>query len=77
MTQQAPAAGDLLISKRADDGKFEISIVPGRPQLVISHQQDAIQQAHAFASKNGASVWMTEPNGNLVHLERPSKRRGS
>ena len=77
VTQQVPAAGDLLISKRADDGKFEISIVPGRPQFVIPHQQDAIQHAHAFASKNGASVWITDSNGNIVRVERPSKRRES
>ena len=77
MAQQAPAAGDLLISRRASDGKFEISIVPGRPQLVISQQQDAIQQAHDFASKNGASVWMTNGDGDAVRVERPRKRRAS
>jgi hypothetical protein len=75
VTQQSPAEGDLLISRRAEDGKFEISVVPRRPQLVAPTRKDAIEQAHAFAAKNGTSVWLTDSNGRTVPAPRPSGLR--
>ena len=74
MSEQSPSPGDLLISQRAGDGHFEISIVPGRPQLSIRHQHDAIAQAHAFAAQNGAAVWMTEAGGATRRVPPPQRR---
>ena len=74
MSEQSPAPGDLLISQRAGDGHFEISIVPGRPQLAIRHQHDAIKQAHAFAAQSGASVWMTGAGGSIVRVAPPTRK---
>lgn len=77
MNEQAPADGDLLISRRSTDGEFEISIVPGRPQLAVKQQHDAIRQAHAFAERNGASVWMTDAGGSIVRVRKPPTRSES
>lgn len=73
MSEQSPVPGDLLITRRAVDGLYEISIVPGRPQLTLSLQGEAVQQAQAFAERNGGSVWLVEGAG-YTQL-RPSKRK--
>ena len=75
MSEQSPAPGDLLISQRTGDGHFEISIVPGRPQVAVPHQQDAIRQAHAFARQSGASVWMTRAGGSATRVPPPTRKR--
>jgi hypothetical protein len=74
MSEQSPSPGDLLISQRAGDGHFEISIVPGRPQLSIPHQHDAVTQAHAFAAQNGAAVWMIDASGSIVRVPPPKRK---
>jgi hypothetical protein len=74
MSDQSPAPGDLLISKRNADGHFEISIVPGRPQVALAQQHDAVMQAHAFAVKSGGAVWMTNGNGSVVRLQSPKHK---
>lgn len=74
MSEQSPAPGDLLISRRASDGQFEISIVPGRPQLAIPQQHEAVKQAHAFAEKSGAAVWMKDPSGKIVRVQPPARK---
>ena len=74
MSEQSPSPGDLLISQRAGDGHFEISIVPGRPQLTIRHQHDALAQAHAFAAQNGAAVWMSNGNGAVTRVPPPKRK---
>ena len=73
MSEHSPAPGDLLITQRAVDGHFEISIVPGRPQLEIRHQHDAVKQAHAFAAQSGASVWMIGAGGSVTRLQPPKR----
>jgi hypothetical protein len=75
MTQQGPSPGDLLISRRRSDGRYEISIVPGHPQFTVEKQHEAVQQAAAFAARSGSNVWMAEPNGYV--LMRPTKRTES
>lgn len=76
MSEQSPAPGDVLISRRDGDGHFEISIVPGRPQFSLTQRHDAITQAHAFAKKSGASVWMVVAGG-YTRIQAPTKRRES
>lgn len=73
MSEQAPAPGDLLISRRAADGHFEISIVPGRPQISVAQQHEAVKRAYAYAEKNGSSVWMVDAKG-YVRLNPPKRR---
>lgn len=74
MSEQSPAPGDLLVSRRPADDHFEISIVPGRPQLAIPQQHDALKQAHAFAAKNGGAVWMLQ-NGTYIRMPPPKGAR--
>jgi hypothetical protein len=74
MSEHSPAPGDLLISQRAGDGHFEISIFPGRPQLAIRQRNDAIQQAHAFAAQNGASVWLAGAAGSIIRVPPPKPK---
>lgn len=76
MAERTPAPGDLLISRRSSDDHFEISIVPGRPQLTIRHQHEAVKQAHAYAEKNGGLVWMRQANG-YTQLPAPKRRQES
>lgn len=73
MSEHSPAPGDLLIAQRTGDGHFEISIVPGRPQLAIRHQHEAVKQAHAFAAQSGASVWMIRAGGSVTRLQPPKQ----
>lgn len=73
MSEQSPAAGDVLISRRDHDGHFEISVVPGRPQFSMAQQREAIKQAQAFARKNGASVWMAV-NGGYLRMQPPKRQ---
>lgn len=75
MAEQTPAPGDLLISRRPSDDHFEISIVPGRPQLAIRHQHEAVRQAHAYAQKNGGRVWMRLGDSFVpMPAPKPSRR---
>jgi hypothetical protein len=74
MSEQSPAPGDLLISRRPSDDHFEISVVPGRPQVAIARQHDAFSQAHAFAEKNGGTVWMLQ-GSTYLRLAPPTRRR--
>ncbi len=76
MADRTPAPGDLLISRRPSDDHFEISIVPGRPQLTIRHQHEAVQQAHAYAEKHGGIVWIRQGNG-YTQLPAPKRRQES
>lgn len=71
MAEQTPAAGDVLITKRAQDGHFEISIVPGDAQVSVGQKFEAVRHAHAFAAQIGASVWFIEPSGTYTRVERP------
>jgi hypothetical protein len=71
MVKEVPAAGDVLIAKRAADGLFEISIVPGDPQLSVNQKFEAVRHAHAFAAHTGASVWFTESSGAYMRVEKP------
>ena len=71
MAEQAPAAGDVLITKRLQDGHFEISIVPGDAQLSVRQKFEAVRHAHAFAAHSGASVWFIEPGGTYTRVEKP------
>jgi hypothetical protein len=74
MSEQSPAPGDLLVSRRPSDDHFEVSIVPGRPQLAIRHQHEALKQAHAFAEKNGGAVWMLQGSA-YIRMPPPKARR--
>jgi hypothetical protein len=71
MAEQAPATGDVLIAKRAADGLFEISIVPGDAQLSVRQKFEAVRQAHAFAAHTGAAVWFIEPGGSYTRVDTP------
>lgn len=71
MPEQTPTEGDVLITKRAQDGHFEISIVPGNAQLAVRQKFEAVRQAHAFAAHNGASVWFIESGGSYVRVDKP------
>jgi hypothetical protein len=74
MSEQSPAPGDLLVSRRLSDDHFEISIVPGRPQLAIRQQHEALKQAHAFAAQNGGKVWMLQ-GGTYIRMAPPAAKR--
>ena len=71
MAEQVPADGDVLIARRAADGLFEISIVPGNAQLSVRQKFEAVRHAHAFAAHNGAAVWFIEPGGTYTKVEKP------
>ena len=71
MAEGNPSAGDVLIAKRATDGFFDISIVPGEPQLSVRQKFEAVRHAHAFAAHSGASVWFLEPGGVYLRVDRP------
>lgn len=71
MPEQTPTEGDVLITKRAQDGHFEISIVPGAAQLSVRQKFEAVRHAHAFAAYNGASVWFIEPGGSYTRVDKP------
>jgi hypothetical protein len=74
MAEQFPAAGDVLIAKRDQDGHFEISIVPGDAQLAVQQKFEAVRHAHAFAAHSGASVWFIDPGGTYTRVEKPRSK---
>jgi hypothetical protein len=71
MAEQAPNTGDVLITKRVQDGHFEISVVPGDAQLSVRQKFEAVRHAHAFAAHHGASVWFIEPGGGYTRVAKP------
>ena len=71
MSDRRPADGDVLIAKRAADGLFEISIVPGDPQVSVRQKFEAVRHAHAFAAHTGASVWFFDPGGAYTRVKKP------
>ena len=74
MADSTPSAGDVLIAKRPSDGSFEISIVPGQPQLTVQQKFEAVRHAHAFAAHSGASVWFIEPGGSFTRVTMPKPK---
>ena len=74
MSEPIPTEGDVLIAKRAADGLFEISIVPGYPQLSVQQKFEAVRHAHAFAGHSGTSVWFIEPDGAYTRVEKPRSK---
>lgn len=74
MADPVPAPGDVLITKRGSDGQFEISIVPGNPQLFVRQKFEAVRQAHAFAEQTGNAVWFTESGATYTKVERPARK---
>jgi hypothetical protein len=71
MSEPIPTEGDVLIAKRAADGLFEISIVPGDPQFSVQQKFEAVRHAYAFAAHSGSSVWFIEPGGAYTRVEKP------
>ena len=71
MAEEVPIAGDVLIARRGADGVFDISIVPGDPQLSVPQKFEAVRHAHAFAAYTGASVWFIEPGGSYTRVQQP------
>lgn len=74
MAEHDPAEGDVLITRRRADGRFEISIVPGGAQLHVQHKFQAIQHAHRFAEQTGAAVWFTESGESYTRVEKPKQK---
>ena len=74
MAEPTPADGDVLIAKRAADGHFDISIVPGNPQLSVRQKFEAVRHAHAFAAHTGAGVWFIEPGGAYTRVDKPRSK---
>jgi hypothetical protein len=70
MSDDAPRDGDLVISRRTDDGRFEITVSPGRPQMAVKYKHDAINQAFAYADSNGVTVWFMELTGEFSRVDR-------
>ena len=71
MAETLPATGDVLIAKRDADGLFEISIVPGNPQVSVRQKFEAVRHAHAFAAQTGSSVWFIEASGGYTKIDTP------
>ena len=75
MAKDVPARGDVLITRRAQDGHFEISVVPGDPQFSVRHKIEAVRHAYGFAAtQSGLSVWFIGPGGRYTKLAKPRAR---
>jgi hypothetical protein len=70
MSDDIPHAGDLVISRRLEDGKFQITVSPGRPQMTVKYKNEAITHAFAYADHHGVTVWFTEASGATSRLTR-------
>lgn len=70
MSDQLPREGDLVISRRKDDGRFEITVSPGRPQMILKFKNEAINHAYAYADRNGATVWFMDAAGEIHRVDR-------
>lgn len=62
--------GDLVISRRREDGLFQITVSPGRPQMTVNYKNDAIAQAYAYADRNGVTVWFMDASGAISRVTR-------
>ena len=70
MADDVPRDGDLVISRRKDDGRFEIAVSPGRPQMALKYKNDAINHAYAYADQHGVTVWYLEASGIVSRVDR-------
>ena len=74
MADNVPRDGDLVISRRKDNGRFEITVSPGRPQMSLQFKNEAINHAYAYADQHGAAVWYAEVTGEFTRLERVRRK---
>jgi hypothetical protein len=74
MSNDQPADGDLVISRCTDDGRFQISVTPGEPQMKVSYKNQAVDHAFAYADRNGATVWFCDASGHITRVDRPRRK---
>lgn len=57
-----PENGDVIVRQDVCDGvrRFVLHVVPGPDQVAIGTREDAIQEATAFARRQGVRVWLAD-----------------
>lgn len=66
----APRRGDLLISKRPASHHYEISQMPGPPQILAVDYASAIARASGLANRAAVRVWETKDSVFFTCLKR-------
>jgi hypothetical protein len=74
---RVPEAGDVLISKRAASPVYELSCVPGPPQLVEYTYDAAVARACQIAERQSVDVWHTLDQTHTVRVARYRTARES
>jgi hypothetical protein len=73
MSDDIPREGDLVISRCREDGRFQIAVSPGRPQMTVKYKNEAITHAFAYADQHGVTVWVMDASGAIARASRVAR----
>ncbi len=66
-----PIRGDILVARSSSGAdEYDLGIVPGPPQLVLSGRQVATAWACEFGRRRAVDVWCTEDHALFLLIVR-------
>ena len=71
-----PAPGDIVVAKRSALTLYELSAVPGPPQLTMASHASAVEQAKGLAARQSVDAWFTEDHTHFTCIARCRVARG-
>jgi len=63
-----PRTGDVLVSNRTATLEHDLSIVPGRPDLVCPNHDSAVALAQEMAKDRRVDAWLTEDHTHFMKI---------
>jgi hypothetical protein len=66
----APAPADIVVAKRSASTVYELSAVPGPPQLTAASHTSAVGRAKGLAAQQSVDVWYTEDHTHFTCIAR-------
>ena len=65
-----PAPGDIVVAKRPALTLYELSAVPGPPQLTAASYASAMERAKDMATRQSVDAWYTEDHTHFTCITR-------
>lgn len=65
-----PAPGDIVVAKRSALTLYELTAVPGPPQLTAESYASAVERAKDMAARQSVDAWYTEDHTHFTCIAR-------
>lgn len=64
------APGDIVVARRLASTLYELSAVPGPPQLTVASDASAVERAKGVAARQSVDAWYTEDHTHFTCIAR-------